>query len=203
MQPPGWIHIDGSNRAFLASRLWPLDKFMVAVGAFPPTEFGRHMYYHNLFKPLPFAPGTVAAIYAGELWEHFEYDDSDKLTARCFSALAPGGVLRVCVPDGPHLFGEYLEKLEQQRALPRERRDPKPLHGMMHSFFKDICTKPAGFKSMGHYHKWSFDEIQLIDMFERAGFRNVDRMKYHESRIPGVEAVERSDFLIVEGVKPR
>ena len=54
---------------------------------------------------------------------------------------------------------------------------------------------------MGHYHKWQFDEPQLVDMLRAAGFRQVRRMKFHDSRIDDIAGVERSDFLIVEGVR--
>lgn len=159
------------------------------------------MTYHNLLKPLPFAPGSVAAVYAGELWEHFEYSQADQLTGYCYEALSKGGVLRVCVPDGPDFFSKYLNRYHEQMALPAEKRSSKPTFDMVHSFFKDICTKPPGIHSMGHYHKWVYDEIQLIEMFKKHGFRDVARAKYHESRIPDVNVLERSDFLIVEGIK--
>lgn len=68
-------------------------------------------------------------------------------------------------------------------------------------FFDDICTRRTYLGSMGHTHKWNYDEIQLIEMFEESGFSNVERMQFHESAIPQVEKVERADFLIVEGVK--
>jgi hypothetical protein len=55
---------------------------------------------------------------------------------------------------------------------------------------------------MGHTHKWQYDEIKLVDLFESRGFVEVARMPFHSSRIPDVAAVERSNFLIVEGVKP-
>ena len=48
-----------------------------------------------------FDDGTVGCIYAGELWEHFEYDDAARLTHECYRVLAPGGVLRVRVPERP------------------------------------------------------------------------------------------------------
>jgi hypothetical protein len=54
---------------------------------------------------------------------------------------------------------------------------------------------------MGHTHKWNFDEVQLIEMFEVNGFSEVERMTFHSSRIPEIADVERADFLIVEGVK--
>ena len=56
-------------------------------------------------------------------------------------------------------------------------------------------------ESFGHYHKWMYDDVSLIALFEKVGFREVDRMPFRKSRIPGIEPVEARDDLIVEGVK--
>jgi hypothetical protein len=59
---------------------------------------------------------------------------------------------------------------------------------------------------MGEYRRQpagvAGDEVQLLQLFRDAGFAEVRRMGFHESHIPGIERVERSDFLVVEGVKP-
>lgn len=192
VQPAGWINIDGSHRAWLASR-WPrLDTALVRLGVFSPTDFGRQTTYGNLFKPLPYPSNSVAAIYAGELWEHFTFADAARLTAECRRVLAPGGVLRVCVPDGQVFWRHYLRLIDQG--------DVAALRAHVALFFGEICTKPT-FGSYGHFHKWQFDEPQLVDLFCSAGLQEVARMAYHDSRIPNVTEVERSAFLIVEGVK--
>lgn len=202
VQPQGWINIDGSNRARLAAGLPWLDRLLTRVGAIPATEFGPHVTVHNLFKPLPFRTGTVGCIYAGELWEHFEYPDAARLTAECFRILAPGGVLRVRVPDGPEFWRAYLELFERELSKPREERSAEALRTHIALYFREICTRRKVLGSMGHTHKWQFDEIQLMELFESAGFTSVSRMPYLHSRIPNVELVETKDFLIVEGVKP-
>lgn len=202
IQPEGWVNVDGSNRAWLASRLWPLDRALVALGVLPKTEFGRNVKVHDLFKPLPFADGSVACVYAGELWEHFEYADAAKLTAECFRAMAPGAVLRLCVPDGIAFWERYLQLHREQLDRAPGTRSAESLRAHVQLFFNDIATRRIWLGSMGHTHKWQFDEVQLVDLLENAGFTGVQRMPFRSSRIPDVEAVERSDFLIVEGRKP-
>jgi predicted SAM-dependent methyltransferase len=202
VQPPGWVNVDGSHRARLAGHLPALDRFLTRLKVLSPTEFGPQVTVHNLFRPLPFASDSVACVYAGEVWEHFEYPDAARLTAECLRVLAPGGVLRVCVPDGPTFWRRYLELYEAQMARPKADRTAQPLHDHVAMFFREICTRKRLFGSMGHTHKWQFDEVQLVALFEAAGFRDVARMPYHRSRIPDVAAVERSDFLILEGRKP-
>jgi predicted SAM-dependent methyltransferase len=202
VQPKDWINIDGSNRAKLAAWLPWLDRLMTRVGLISPTEFGPQVTIHNLFKPLPFRPNTVSCIYAGEVWEHFEYPDAVRLTKECFNALAPNGVLRLCVPDGIEFWTNYIELFNKEMARPRPERSDQALRAHVDMYFKEICTRKRFLGSMGHVHKWQFDEVQLIALLESAGFVSVERMAFNTSRIPGIDLVERSDFLIVEGVKP-
>jgi SAM-dependent methyltransferase len=202
VQPSGWTNIDGSNRAWLASRLWPLDRLLVGLGLLPRTEFGRHVRVLDLLKPLPFADGSVESVYAGEVWEHFELADAMRLTAECFRVLAPGGRLRLCVPDGAVFWQRYLDMYGEQMALPRSQRSGAGLRRQVQLYFHDIATRRIWLGSIGHTHKWQFDEVQLVELLETAGFTAVERMPFHLSGIEGIDAVERSDFLIVEGVKP-
>jgi predicted SAM-dependent methyltransferase len=202
VQPDGWVNIDGSNRARLASRFWPVDRALVALGLLPKTSFGPHILIHDLFKPLPFADNSVACIYAGEVWEHFEYADTERLTADCFRVLAPGGVLRICVPDGPTFWGRYLELYQAERAKPAGTRSAKAIRDHVDLYFREIMTRRVWFGSIGHKHKWQFDDVQLTALFEGVGLTDVGRMPFHVSRIPDVSLVESSDFCIVEGTKP-
>jgi len=201
VQPSGWVNIDGSNRAVLASRFWPLDQLLVRSGVLPQTEFGPHVKVHNLHRPLPFADGSVACVYAGELWEHFEYADAARLTGECLRVLAAGGVLRICVPDGAHFWERYLELYRREMDRPRAERRAQPLRDHVQMYFEDIATRRMCLRSIGHTHKWQFDEVQLVQLLEDSGFASVERMPFHRSRISDVSLVERSDFLIVEGVK--
>jgi hypothetical protein len=68
-------------------------------------------------------------------------------------------------------------------------------------FFREIATGDK-WRSSGHYHKWMYDEISLILTLQNAGFGDVRRMPYLQSRIDDVQLVEVRDDLIVEGVKP-
>ena len=202
VQPSGWVNIDGSRRAWLAARFGWLDHLLVRAGLLSPTEFGPWVRVHDLLKPLPFASGTVSCIYSGELWEHFELADAVRLTRECHRVLAPGGALRICVPDGAAFWRRYLEIYDEEMAKPTDARAAKRLRDHVQLYFNDIATRRIWLGSLGHTHKWQFDEVQLLQLVRDAGFAEIRRMRFHESRIPDVERVERSDFLIVEGVKP-
>jgi SAM-dependent methyltransferase len=185
----------------LASRVWPIDRMLVRLGVIPSTEFGPHVTVHDLLKPLPYANDSVACIYAGEVWEHFRYADAERLTRECVRVLAPGGVLRVCVPDGAEFWRRYLEIYGEQMAQPSAQRRAAPLRAHVGMYFHDIATTRQWLGSLGHTHKWQFDEVQLVELLQASGCSGVTRRPFWESRIPDVDQVERSDFLIVEGVK--
>lgn len=201
VQPRGWVNIDGSNRAWLASRLNFVDRCLVKAGVLKPTEFGKQVTVLDLLKPLPYKNDSVACIYAGELWEHLEIDQAHRLTAECFRVIAPRGCIRLVVPDGVHFWRRYLEIYDEMQAKPRGERSEKPLVDHTHLYFRDICTRKSWFGSIGHKHKWQYDDLQLIRLLESHGFSQVERMEYRISRIKDIDKLERSDFLIVEGVK--
>jgi len=202
VQPDGWINVDGSNRAKLAGWLPWADRALQYLGILGPTEFGPHIRVLNLFKPLPWADGTVSAVYAGELWEHFELADSERLTRECYRVLRRGGILRVTVPDAAQLWGKYMHMYTEEMSKPRMERSAARLQELMGMFFADIATSPRWMLSWGHCHKWFFDEIQLIELFDRVGFKSVQRMAFRESRIRNIEGVQVSEMLTVEGIKP-
>jgi len=201
VQPRGWTNIDGSRRAWLASQVPALDNLLVRWRILPPTEFDSQTKFVNLLKGLPFGDASVQFIYAGELWEHLESEEALNLTKECYRVLIGGGILRVCVPDGPAFWAKYLKLYDQEMAKPPENRDSMPLEAHTKMFFNDIATRPRLLRSLGHYHKWQYDEIQLVSLFKKGGFSEVERKRFRESRIPDIAAVERSDFLIVEAVK--
>src|SRR6476660_7852616 len=84
IQPPGWVNIDGSNRAWFASHLSLVDWFLVRIGLFPPTEFNSSTRVINLLKPWPYSNASVAAIYGGEVLEHFTLDQGERLLRECY-----------------------------------------------------------------------------------------------------------------------
>lgn len=71
IQPEEWVNIDGSNRAFLASKFNWLDNLLVKYGIIPETKYCAMTKYRDLSKGIPYSDNSVACIYAGELWEHF------------------------------------------------------------------------------------------------------------------------------------
>jgi predicted SAM-dependent methyltransferase len=201
VQPPGWVNVDGSNRAWLATRLGPLDRLLTAVRLLPPGAFGRSTTYARLDRRLPWPDGSAAAVYLGEVLEHFTREGGAALLRECFRVLGPGGVVRVRVPDNARFWGNYLTEYQAMRSRPRaEWTDGHARWVAM--FFREICVSRRWFGSMGHYHKWMYDDVTLPLALEEVGFRQAERRAFHDSRIADIAPVEVRDELIVEAVKP-
>lgn len=67
---------------------------------------------HDLRRPLPFADGAFQAVYHSHVLEHLHRPSAMSLLRECHRVLAPGGVLRVVVPDLETIAKLYLHNLE-------------------------------------------------------------------------------------------
>ena len=58
-----------------------------------------------------FKAGTVSAFLAEHVWEHLTPEQADAACRNCYEALAPGGYLRMAIPDGLHPDPAYIEQV--------------------------------------------------------------------------------------------
>jgi len=200
VQAPGWVNVDGSQRAWLVARAKWLDRLVTLARLLPPSDFDG-VTFARLDKPFPWPDNSAEAVYAGEVLEHFTEADGLDLLRRCWRVLAPGGHIRVRVPDNERFWRNYLAEIDATRRLPRKSWTAGHAR-WVHMFFRDICVRRQFVGSFGHFHKHAYDEIALSLALEEVGFTNVRRMALHDSGIGDVAAVEVRDDLIVEGVKP-
>jgi predicted SAM-dependent methyltransferase len=201
VQPEGWINVDGSLRAWVASRLTPLDSLLVRVGAWPPTEFNGSTVFVNLRRRLPWGDATIDAIYLGEVLEHFTRDDGHYLLGECFRMLKPAGIIRLRVPDNARFWRNYLREFDEIQAKPRGEWTLSHTR-WIEMFFRDIAVRRRWIGSYGHFHKWMYDEISLVRTLDDVGFGSAARRAFLDSGIADVHLVESRDDLIVEAIKP-
>jgi predicted SAM-dependent methyltransferase len=189
-----------------------------AAGVLPEwaadTKWPDNILVHDLRKPLPFRDEHAGAIYGSHVLEHLYLAEAESLLRECNRVLRPGGVLRVVVPDARAAVEEYLgkrpfgdsEEKTSMHAADRlnERLGFRDRHSPAGSLPYRIYAALNDF----HTHKWMYDEESLSARFEEAGFEEVRRMGYLETRIVGIESVELRKRVIdqcgicIEGVKP-
>jgi SAM-dependent methyltransferase len=67
---------------------------------------------HDLRKRLPFPDAGFDAVYSSHVLEHLAPEHGEALIGEMHRVLAPGGVVRVVVPDLEGICREYLTRLE-------------------------------------------------------------------------------------------
>ncbi|HMM21086.1 MAG TPA: SAM-dependent methyltransferase [Selenomonadales bacterium] len=97
-----------------------------------------------------FKPGTISALLAEHVWEHFTSDDAHSAAQLCYDYVKPGGYLRVAVPDGLHPDAEYIN-----------------------------YVRPGGIGWGSDDHKALYTYKTLAEIFEKAGFR-VNLLEYFD-----------------------
>lgn len=68
---------------------------------------------YDINQGIPFADGSFDAVYHSHVFEHLKPEQGERLLQECFRVLAPGGVLRIVVPDLEKIAQLYLQKHEQ------------------------------------------------------------------------------------------
>ena len=68
---------------------------------------------HNLRERLPFEDASFGVVYHSHVLEHFKRAHATVFMRECFRVLAPGGVIRVAVPNLEVIARLYLQYLEQ------------------------------------------------------------------------------------------
>lgn len=143
----------------------------------------------DLRRGLPFPDGAAAAIFAEHLFEHLDIACGLRLLRECRRILAPGGVLRIGVPDLERYVRSYLGA----DPLIENYRPGRPTRGIA---FGEI------FFFYGHRSMYDFETLELI--LREVGFTAVERSAFREGRItPSPDSKDRQpETLYVEAIKP-
>jgi predicted SAM-dependent methyltransferase len=188
---PGWINVDGSLNALIASMPRPVHglayRFTGAATYYQREDYlallGNHKFvHHDLGYSLPFGDATVDYVYSSHFLEHLPRKAALNLVAESHRVLRPGGVMRVVVPDLEYAVSLY----------PRSREE------MLRQYFfvEDDDS---------HYarHKYMYDYASLAAVLGEAGFQGIQRLAYREGRTPNLDRLDNrpEDSLYVEAAK--
>jgi predicted SAM-dependent methyltransferase len=212
--PRGWVNIDGSWNARLA-KFPNLRRIAAAVHLLSSDKaaipWSSNVFIHDIRKPLPFADGSVSAVFASHVLEHLYRVEAQQLIRESLRVLCSGGVLRLIVPDLQAIVEEYCTRRRQdqspgdsqspadvlnQRLLMRGPSPPK------RNFLSRIYDSLNDF----HSHKWMYDAQSLTALLLSAGFTDIQRKTSGDSLIENIAAVEDPsrilDGVCIEARKP-
>lgn len=138
----------------------------VNVDLFRP---GRSLdLYWDLRRGIPFAPGSVDAIFAEHLLEHLTLEQGIALLRECRRVLAPSGVVRIGVPDLDRYVASYLG----QDSLIDDALPGRPTRAV-------ALGEP--FFLFGHRIMYDFETLTYA--MREAGFDAVERSEFGAGHI--------------------
>lgn len=155
----------------------------------------------DLRRPLPFAAATFTAAYASHVLEHLAPGEAHRVLREIHRVLAPGGVVRIVVPDLEGIVRAYLASLD---AAARGDDEARCWHRWMGVELLDqlVRRRPGGLMRRW----WSCDPIPCRERIEsRLGSEATAAMAAiaAERRREGTAPVAADDILLAEPPEPR
>jgi predicted SAM-dependent methyltransferase len=127
---------------------------------------GPGAFYMDVVQGLPFADGAVEHIHCEHFLEHLSFEQAGRFLAECHRVLAPGGGMRIVVPDAEKYIAAYSRNdagfFEQLRFLGKAARPLDTPIQVINQMFR-----------MGGDHKFAWDFATLSRSASAAGFAEI------------------------------
>jgi predicted SAM-dependent methyltransferase len=109
---------------------------------FDLTPIGPAVRPANFIEGIPLADGGASCVYHSHVLEHLPLDVARRFLRECRRVLAPGGVIRVVVPDLEQTARDYLAVLDARRAGRGRAADHRWM--LIEMFDQMVRTRPGG-----------------------------------------------------------
>lgn len=155
----------------------------------------------DLRQPLPFAAASFTAVYAAHVVEHLDPTEAHALLGEAARVLAPGGVVRIVVPDLEGIVRAYLTSLD---AICDGDGESRWRHRWMTVELLDQLVRSRSGGAMRRW--WSCEEIPCRDLIEmRLGAEATSAMESlaAERRATNATPVDPATVLRGPPVGPR
>lgn len=163
----GWVNVDLENST-VANLLW------------------------NLTDPFPLPDRCCSLIYSEHVIEHFTVEDGLKIFRESFRLLAPGGVLRIAMPNLEHSVESYVnDSWRPDFNRWEELRDVKTRCEAL-----NVAMRWWG-------HLWLYDREELHRRLREAGFTQLRDAEWGKSSVQELcnRETRVETLLIVEATK--
>ncbi|MCC8984518.1 class I SAM-dependent methyltransferase [Bradyrhizobium acaciae] len=185
----GWINTDITMHLWIA-RLPFAAKALHLAGLLSDARYAEHqqgkfagLRYMDLTRPLPFADGSLSAVFSAHVFEHLFPDEVERLAREIVRVLAPGGVCRIVVPDMERIVALY---------------DPAAPQAFLKGVFEIERRKEAAFA-----HHWGYTRASLAALFREAGCAETHTRAYREGVCPDIDRLDNrpDESIFFEAIK--
>jgi predicted SAM-dependent methyltransferase len=153
----------------------------------------------DITKGLPFRSGSLRGIFTEHCLEHLTFAAVQGVLGESFRILAPGGRIRIVVPDGEIYLRGYVAALEtgSPGRLPYGETDA------VNGWYTPILSVNRIFRA--HHHLYIYDAATLERMLADAGFAEIRKRAYGDGVDPVLlrdTKAREIESLYLEAVRP-
>ncbi|MFT3922621.1 MAG: methyltransferase domain-containing protein [Myxococcales bacterium] len=194
----GWLNFDNSATVWIARHpVLSLATRLLGRASFVESIRRGQIIWAPADK-LPVEDGALEVLYSSHMLEHLDRRAVRAFLREAFRVLAPGGVLRLVVPDLSMLVRSYLEDRDADKFMTSTLMSVEA-DGGLRSRLKLALLGHRG-------HHWMYDGQSLAALVADSGFVDVRTLAPGETRMPepgGLNLLERSDESVyVEATRP-
>lgn len=160
-----------------------------AAGRMSPERAEQHrrgvfrgVQWLDVTRRFPYPDATFEAAFTSHMLEHLFPDQARHCVSEVLRVLAPGGVLRIAVPDLDRMVAGYRPEQADRWA--------------------EALFQVRDQASSKNQHHWMYNETSLRALLLDVGFSRVERTAYRQGACPDLEVLDnRPESLFVEGFK--
>lgn len=154
---PRYLNLGSGERGFAAPNWINVDGY--------PAPHTHHLM--DIARPFPFDDATFDGILFQHVLEHFPRIMGVEILSECRRILAPGGMLRIAVPDAERVIRNYVE-------------NPRELMAHRHAETGLPMESVNLYAYQRYEHQCLYDFALLRRSLEEAGFTEITRRNLHE-----------------------
>jgi len=159
------------------------------------TVFPENVEYGDIIKGLPLKNESCNGVYCSHVLEHLSLNDFRKALVNTLTILKPGGIFRCVVPDLEILARNYIKAVDNKKITAAiEFIGSDTLLGTV-SRPKKIKDKIINLYGNSN-HLWMWDFLSLASELEKAGFKNMRRAAFNDSKDALFKLVEDESRFI-------
>lgn len=204
---PGWLNVDSSPSVRLAripqapailpwARGWLLSQDQLD---FIDCIRKNSIVYGDVARGLPLATGSCSVVYASHVMEHLLAHEVRRFLMEIYSILAPGGIVRLVVPDLQIYVDAYQSSSDADQLI----RNLNVLPPDQSSRVRRLLATLSGHRTL---HRWVYNEASLRRTLVDAGFSDPTKLMPGETTIPDPGALNLRErvweSLYMEASKP-
>jgi len=171
-------HIPISKIPGLAYLLWKLRFIKEYQYTLHKNDIFKRVHWLNITKRFPIPDSSFKYAFSSHVIEHLYVEQALQCMKEVHRVLAPGGIVRVAVPD--------LDRMVSQYDVNRPN---------------DFCNAifESGSKRDKNRHHWMYNKKSMRDLLVTAGFKKVTIEKFRSGKCAEVELIDnREDSLFME-----